>query len=262
MDCTKLHEDKKKNMAVYDLSGVSIPFVNSLRRVILEEVPTMAIETVEISENSSALYDEMLGHRLGLIPLTTDLVSYTLPEDCDCNGEGCAKCSCKMTLQASTEGYVSSEELKSKDKGIRPAFGRIPITKLIKDQKVELIATAILGRGKEHAKWSPGHAYYHVKPTLTIQKHDKETYEALPPKYFDYKNKKIVLKDEYATDLTVLDSLVETFPDVFTLKIDKDSFILYIESWGQLEPDMILTQALTILEQKIDTFAKQLDTLE
>lgn len=262
MKCTSLRHDKKQNLAVYELSGVTVPFVNSLRRTIIEEVPTMAIETVEIANNYSALYDEMLALRLGLIPLTTDLESYNLLEECDCNGEGCAKCSCKLTLKEDGVGYIMSESLHSKDKAIKPAYNRIPITKLVEEQSVELIATAVLGKGKVHAKWSPGHAYYHLKPVVTIKKHDKETYESLPKKYFDYKSSKISLKEEYAYDLTVLDSLVESYPEVLSLELKQDSFIFYIESWGQLETDTILRQAISIMEKKLDTFSALLGKLE
>ncbi len=262
MKCTSLRHDKKQNLTVYELSGVSVPFVNSLRRTIIEEVPTMAIETVEIKTNYSALYDEMLAHRLGLIPLTTDFESYNPLEECDCNGEGCAKCSCKLTLKADGVGYVMSEDLQSKDKAIKPAYKRLPITKLVEDQSVELVATAVLGTGKVHAKWSPGHAYYHLKPVITIKKHDKESYDALPKKYFDYKSNKISLKDEYAYDLTILDSLVESYPEILSLELKQDSFIFYIESWGQLETDTILHQAISIMEKKLDTFSQLLGKLE
>ncbi len=56
-----------------------------------EEVPTMAIEDVEFRKNNSILYDEIIAHRLGLVPLKTDLKSYNLPEKCKCKGEGCAR---------------------------------------------------------------------------------------------------------------------------------------------------------------------------
>ena len=133
--------------------------VNAIRRVILDEVPTFAIEEVEIVANRSSLYDETIAHRLGLIPLVTDLKSYNFRDACNCGGIGCALCEVKMSLKAEEEGYVYANTLSSNDPNIVPADGKIPVTKLNTDQKLEVNTTAILGRGNEHAKWAPAHAY-------------------------------------------------------------------------------------------------------
>ena len=134
-------------------------FVNTIRRVIMDEVPTFAIEFVEITENDSSLYDETIAQRLGLIPLKTDLNSYNLKEDCKCKGVGCSLCEVNFELEQEEEGYVYSSKLVSDDKKIVPTRDKILITKLFKEQKLILKAKAILGLGKEHSKWSPAHAY-------------------------------------------------------------------------------------------------------
>src|SRR5438034_2813441 len=77
---------KEQDTIRFVLSDVSPAFANALRRIILAEVPVMAIEDVMILENSSVMYDEILAHRLGLIPITTDQ-SYNLPEECTCKSE-------------------------------------------------------------------------------------------------------------------------------------------------------------------------------
>ncbi len=64
------------------IEGTDTAFMNSLRRIILAEVPAMAIDEIVVIENSSLLHDEILAHRMGLIPLKTDLDSYNLPEEC------------------------------------------------------------------------------------------------------------------------------------------------------------------------------------
>jgi len=79
-------DDRK---AKFVLSGVTHAFANSLRRGMLAEIPTLAIDYVNIYDNTSVLFDEQLALRLGLIPLATDLDSYVLPSDCGCGGEGC-----------------------------------------------------------------------------------------------------------------------------------------------------------------------------
>src|SRR5512136_845511 len=116
--------------------------MNALRRIGLAEVPAMAIDEVVMIENSSILQDEMIAHRLGLVPLKTDLDSYNLPEDCDCKSEfGCPQCRVTLTLNAeSDEGTrpVYSGELVSENPAIVPVAEKIPIIKLAKGQKLKL----------------------------------------------------------------------------------------------------------------------------
>jgi len=261
MDLKLLKLDKKAKYGVFELSKTNAAFVNTLRRVIVEEVPTMAIEDIELIKNSSVLYDEMLAHRLGLIPLTTDLNSYFEPAKCSCKGEGCAKCSLKLTLQAKGESLVTSGDIVSKDSKVKPAFDNIPIAKLLADQEIEFVATAVLGTGKEHAKWVPGLVHYHLKPTLKILKHDKKCVENSPAGVFQFKSDKLVLTDDYAYDLTKLDAAVENNPDCLQLKLEEDSFIFYVESWGQLTPNEIMEKAISLMQEKLVIFSQELDTV-
>ena len=133
--------------------------INSIRRTILDDVPTFAIEDVEVVINDSPLYDETLAHRLGLVPIKTDLKSYNFKESCKCGGIGCALCEVKMSLKEEGEGYVLSGSIKSNDPNVVPADTEIPLTKLFGNKKVELNLTAVLGTGREHSKWAPAHVY-------------------------------------------------------------------------------------------------------
>ncbi|MEC8221219.1 MAG: DNA-directed RNA polymerase subunit D [Nanoarchaeota archaeon] len=133
--------------------------VNAMRRIILDEVPTFAIEDVEVVKNESPLYSETVAHRLGLVPLKTDLKSYNFKESCTCGGVGCALCEVKLTLAQKEEGYVFSGSIKSDDPQIVPADMNIPITKLFPGNELELNLKAVLGRGRVHAKWAPAHTY-------------------------------------------------------------------------------------------------------
>lgn len=141
------------------VKGVDVPFANALRRTMLAEVPSMAIDEVVIIQNSSVLNDEILAHRLGLIPLRTDLDSYNLPDECTCKSEfGCNLCRVSLALEAeATEKTITiySGNLVSENPNIVPASNRVPIVKLAPGQKLRLEAYARLGKGEKHAKWQP-----------------------------------------------------------------------------------------------------------
>ncbi len=161
----KVSKSKAKgNMLELEMSGADAWYVNTLRRLMLTETPVMAIELCEISKNDSILYDEMLAHRLGLIPITTDLSGYKLPseEEID-NKEYLAQSSCKLTLEAKGPGVIFAKDLKSSDPKIKPVYPEIPIVKLLEGQEIILTATAVMGKGKEHTKWSPGHIFFRQK---------------------------------------------------------------------------------------------------
>jgi DNA-directed RNA polymerase subunit D len=154
----KVIEDTTEKTAL-QLEGVDRSYANAIRRFCLSEVPSMAIDDVVILENSSVLYDEILSHRLGMVPLKTDLERYILPEKCDCgNPLGCQKCRVLLVLDATAHDKprtVYSGDLVSEDREIAPISPGIPIVKLAQGQSVKLEAYARLGRGKEHAKWQP-----------------------------------------------------------------------------------------------------------
>jgi DNA-directed RNA polymerase subunit D len=139
--------------------GIDRSYGNAIRRFCIAEVPSMAIDDIVILENSSVLYDEILAHRLGMVPLKTDLERYVLPEKCDCGSPlGCQKCRVLLVLDAvayDKPRTVLSSDLVSEDREIKPVSPNIPIVKLAAGQSVKLEAYARLGRGKEHAKWQP-----------------------------------------------------------------------------------------------------------
>lgn len=143
----------------FQLEGIDRSYANAVRRFCISEVPAMAIDDVVILENSSVLYDEILAHRLGMLPIKTDLERYNLPEECDCgNPLGCHKCRVLFVLDAKGKEKVTtvmSGDLVSEDRDIRPVSESIPVVKLAMGQSVKLEAYARLGRGKEHAKWQP-----------------------------------------------------------------------------------------------------------
>ncbi|RMF06613.1 DNA-directed RNA polymerase subunit D [Candidatus Woesearchaeota archaeon] len=264
----KLLEQSKDKMNASFLIEKSTPaFVNAIRRAVISLVPVMAIDEVEFSKNSSVLYDEMIAHRLGLIPLTTDLKSYNLPEKCTCNGEGCAKCELKLSLSVSApekgdEGvWVYASDMKSKDPAVKPVFDKIPIVKLMPGQELEFVATARLGIGLTHAKFSPAHAYYHYKPEVKVTKQGEsrtDLKDICPPGVLDVKGGKLVINKEYAFDPKLFEAAVAVSEGALELKESDTDFVFHIESWGQLTCKEILGAAVDSLKSLTSEFVKSL----
>src|SRR3989338_134748 len=261
MEIRILDYDKEKGTLSFILKNSTPVFANTLRRLIINEVPTMAISEVEFSKNSSLLYDEMIAHRLGLIPLKTDLKSYNLTKNCKCDGKGCAKCQVKLVLkpkpQAKNTWFIYASELKSKDPAIKPAYPDIPIVKLLKGQSLEFEATATLGTGKVHSKWIPAHVYYKCKPSVEITgevKNPEAIMEIDNNRIFELKdgklsvNKDRILHSDLSFDFSEIDKNVK-------LTASNTDFVFYIESFGQLSCKEILATAVDVFDNQLDELA-------
>ena len=140
------------------LKGIPLQYSNALRRLCLNGVPIFAIDTVDIIENSSVLPNEGLAHRLGLIPIKTDLTRFNEPAKCECQSEtGCSNCKVMLVLDSGDTDVtktIFTDELTSEDDSIKPVSDKIPIIQLAPGQKVKVECYARLGRGREHAKWN------------------------------------------------------------------------------------------------------------
>jgi len=245
---------QNKNELYFELQGADYIFANTIRRVILVEVPTLAIEEVNFIKNDSALYDEIVAHRLGLIPLTTDLKSYDLKEECTCKGKGCAKCELHLSLKAKGPCMVYSSEIKSTDPKVKPVYDNIPIVQLLKGQKLEFEATAILGKGKQHAKFSPCWVYYQGKPEFKILK-DSNLNKMSQCDGLKISNDKI--------EITDISKWKESYEEAceksnIEVKRSRSDFIFYIESFGQLTTTQIFEESINVLNKKLDEFAKKI----
>ena len=168
-----LTSDEKK--ISIKLKGVTLQYANALRRICLNGVPIYAIDTVDIIENSSVLADEGITHRLGLIPLKTDL---SRSDESDSR--------IMLTLDSGddteTGRTVTSAELSSDDKVVKPSSDKIPIVHLAPGQRLKIEAYAKLGKGTEHAKWNSSN----IAVLLDTKKEDEhiltvETTGALEP---------------------------------------------------------------------------------
>ncbi|MFC2154223.1 DNA-directed RNA polymerase subunit D [Candidatus Altiarchaeota archaeon] len=154
---------KDKERAEFNIKGADVKILNTLRRIIITEVPVMAIEKVTIDDNNSVLHDQLLAHRLGLIPLTSDVKTYRSPWDCTCKGKGCGKCRAILTLNVKGPGMIHADQMKSKDPKIKAVHNKAIIVKLGENHNIKITAEAVLGQGKDHIKWQPGLASYNQK---------------------------------------------------------------------------------------------------
>ena len=140
------------------LKGIPLQYANALRRICLNGVPVFAIDTVDIIENSSVLADEGIAHRLGMIPIKTDISRFVEHSKCSCKSEtGCSNCRVMLVIDSGasdTTRTITSNELTSEDETVKPTSDKVPIVVVAPGQRLKIEAYARLGRGLEHAKWN------------------------------------------------------------------------------------------------------------
>lgn len=250
--------EQKENYLAFKIQGAPASYVNTLRRLAMNEVPVMAIETVEFSKNNSILYDEVISHRLGLIPLTTDLQGYSMKEVHGEAGNPATEAKLVLKISKAKDGHVvTAGDFTSSDPKIKPVHSGMPIVKLIEGQDLELIATAELGLGKEHMKWSPCLAYYRHFPKITITKQPKNTKAVMEryPGVFELKGEKLQTTADGEYKLADVDL---DFEDGEVKVEYGDDYIFIVESWGQLPAAAIIEYALHLYDQQLEAFAKAL----
>ncbi|CAN6554862.1 hypothetical protein ACFX13_003294 [Malus domestica] len=280
----------------FELRDTDASVANALRRVMIAEVPTVAIDLVEIEINSSVLNDEFIAHRLGLIPLTSDrAMSMRFSRDCDaCDGDGqCEFCSVEFHLRAKCHSDqtldVTSKDLLSSDHTVVPVdFSDssgfesseqkgIIIVKLRRGQELRLRAIARKGIGKDHAKWSPAATVtFMYEPdirineelmdTLTLEE-KKAWVESSPTKVFDIdpKTDKVVVVDPEAytyDDEVIKKAEAMGKSGLVDITAREDSFIFTVESTGAIKAAQLLLNAIEVLKQKLDAVRLSEDTVE
>jgi len=267
--------EKSEHRLVLVVEGISVEMLNAIRRIILTEVPVMAIDEVIILKNDSPLYDEIISHRLGLIPLKTDLDVYKLPKECDCSGYGCPLCQVSLTCEVTntTNAYLDiySGDLKSNDPKIIPVNDFIPIVKIDKNDKIIIEAYAILGLAKEHTKWQAVsnvafRNYPDVKFDASTFKDAEENdliIKMCPEKLFELaSNGTLKLKDDYWKYCTLCNSCETNSGEKISVSSKEDSYIFSIESDGVLEYNVLIKKVFEVYNEKIDEFVTELDELD
>lgn len=234
----------------FTISNASAALANLLRTTAMVEVPVMAIDEVDFYENSSSMFDEYIAHRLGMIPLKTDLKTYKLPDEC-CGGK-CSRCSVSFTLEATGPATVYSCDLKPSDEKIKVVEGKIPIIKLGEDQKLKLECKAVLGRGAAHAKWQACLAAYKAMPVIKISKDCNKCADcvaACPLQIIKKAQNTIKISNpELCTECMACVQACEK--GAITAAHSDDVYLFKIESLGNLEPKEILERAINMISDR------------
>jgi DNA-directed RNA polymerase subunit D len=252
--------------AKFVLSNVSTSFANGIRRAMIADVPNLAIEYVNLYDNTSVLYDEQLALRLSLIPIVTDIETYVPQAECDvCGGEGCPACEVSLTLSSEGPGTVYSRDLISSDPKIQPADPNVPIVELKKGQKLVLEAVAHMGYGRDSVKWQAGIACgYKNVPMITIANCDACGHcVAECPKSiirFEGTGAKVAEDDMLKCSLC---RLCEQVCDIHAINVDFDenAFVFTMESDGSYTAKDLALNAANVVKEKAERILNILNQL-
>ncbi len=256
-------EDKK---AVLKIEDVKPYFLNAIRRIMIADLPKLAIEDVIIYDNTSALFDEIISHRLGFIPIPTDLSLLNFKDECSCKGKGCPSCTVRYTLSKEGEGTVLSGDLQPAEKSWKITEDKIPIVELYGDQRLILEVEAVLGRGRDHAKWQAVTApSYRMHADITFDKKKekdlKDFVEKLPNDLVKIKKDKLELSDE--KKLPVLESYIDKEDvDFITIKRDPTKYTFKVETDGALKAKDAIIESAKMVEEKYKEFGKFLSKIK
>ena len=268
----------KENKAVIYVEESTPATMNALRQILVADIPKMAIEHVEFHlgpirdqdgreyESISPLFDEILSHRLGLVPIPTDLDFFSFRDQCECEGEGCPKCSIMYVLNKKGPCTVYSGDLEPVgDASLKVKEDLIPLVKLSEGQAPLIYATAVLGTGRQHAKWQVCHGVgfkYYPIVEIDHKKCDKggTCIKVCPRDVFTEGDKRIDVTDAEACILC--DSCLENCePGALTVKGDDTRFIMTMETDGSVTAQKALEYALNLLEEKTETFREGVSSL-
>ncbi len=263
------------------VKGYPLAVLNAIRRATLELCPKMAVDFVVIERNDSTLFNEVLAHRLAMVPLTSEgaLDYYAPPEACaecdckkvetgECNYEG-KPCYVTLHLDASADGkykLVYTKDLITSDENVKPVYDNIPLVPLIGNQKVKLTAYARLGRGREHAKWMPATVAVvkpilkdiSVKETLCGEECQKECAEKCK-EAFTIKDGKLTIKDNVTLSMVMY--CIEYVCEGKGIRpvFEEDAYIFELETDGSLSARRTLKESARAIVQKLEALKRKLE---
>lgn len=250
---------------------------NALRRTMLNDIPKMAIDKVEFHlgpidvdgrefESITPLFDEIIAHRLGMVPVPTDYSLFNFKENCACGGEGCPSCEIMYSLNKHGPCTVLSgdlEPLGSPDLKVKDED--IPIVELADGQSVLIYAHATMGTANKHVKWQVANGVgYKYEPKIEIDQSKLDSAEdiaaACPKKVFEVEGKNLVVKRPLECSLC-MSCVEEAGNGSVTVTGDESNFVFKYETDGSLNAEQVLDKAVEILSQKAKEFGELVSAL-
>lgn len=279
-------------MIEFDLIGCLPSIANAFRRIMISEVPSMAIEKVYMMNNTSIIQDEVLAHRLGLIPLKADPRLFEYKSD-DASDEGTdqdtlefklkVKCTRRKDVKDTShfdslyENHnIYSGHIKWIAKGnqgsmyreneIGPVQDKILVSKMRPGHEFDIKMLAVKGIGKDHAKFSPvSTATYRLLPEITMKRpvfgEDAQILQScFSPGVIDIDdNNQAVVKDSRYDTCSRNVFRYPHLADSVEIARIRDHFIFTVESVGAYPPQDIFIEAVKLLRKKCQQFISELD---
>ncbi|MWV64636.1 DNA-directed RNA polymerase subunit D [Halorubrum sp. JWXQ-INN 858] len=221
------------------IRGLTPAFANGIRRAMIADVPTFSIDTARFVENSSVMFDEMIGLRLGLIPLTTPVDEFEIGDEVT------------LALDVEGPGAAYSGDIESAEPMVETADKNVPIVDLKEGQRLEFEADAVLDTGKEHAKHQGGVSvgYRHLQ-RVTVEG-DLGEFDEDEPRILrgviETPDGEIVVTDEFDNDLS------KKYPGKEVRVEDvPGAFVFHIETDGSFTVDELLLRAIDSIEERAD----------
>lgn len=233
--------EKNDNQIVF-ITDIKESLANAIRRYV-NEIPILAVDELEISRNDSALYDETISHRIGLMPLKTDK---NVKE----------KTTGKIKLKTKKAGMVYSGEFEG---DIKQVYDKIPITLLDKDQELDIVANIKAGKGSEHSKFSPGLLFYRNIAEINLDSDFKNEIKNACPNNEIKENGKIItiLDDKKKEIVDICEEIARSHGKKAEIEI-KDGLIVTIESFGQMDVKDIFVKSIEVLKKDLAEVSKKI----
>jgi len=152
--------EKSEREMKFVLEDSNPQFANALRRIMMSEIPILAVEEVDFTNNDSILYNEIIAHRLALIPLVFESDKFHFKEEKHEGEKSCQFCEVVLAVNKKTPGMIYAKDIKFSNPDVKPLFLETPIVELFNEEKLKLEATARLGLGRQHAKFKAAVANY------------------------------------------------------------------------------------------------------
>lgn len=250
MDVKAINESKDGFSAQLLIKGTNNTFMNTIRRSMMSETPTLAIQTMRVYENNSIIFDEMLANRLALVAVRGS--KHVQLDD-----------EAKLGLDKEGPCTVYSKDIKVLSGHAEVVHENIPLLKLSKGQKIkaELVATG--GVGKTHAKYQPASVGYQHVFDIKIGKpevHPDKVAGASPAGLYEVKAGKLVVADAYQCDGS--NSSSDLFPENdIKVTAKPHDFLFNINGFGQYSAQELIENAASVLHDKNATFKKSVNAL-